>query len=177
MNPNFQIEGVPVINGDTLVFPLRSLEASDFFFYPFGEHSNWDAALTSIPAKKQDWKIRVLKNNPNQYWAVSKTDSLGFIFTNRSEIRKFEILSIRIASPKPKLRHEIKIGMGKRAFFQVLFTEFPRSQFQKCRVFETVTGPLDDMGMPSKESIWHYYEFKGNKISKIFIRTKYSKRE
>jgi hypothetical protein len=160
-------------SNDTLICDIWSLEPSNYYFYPLGEYSEWTAFQIELKRNFSNWEFRRDKGNSIRHTASFGPDSLALRFTNRSEIRKYEIEFARILSIRINLRNGVQTGLGKSAFFQIFFDKYPIKDISKCRVFETRTGPIDDMGRPSKRSIRHFYEFKDNRLHKIEIKTDY----
>jgi hypothetical protein len=172
--PKFRTQGIPEIHGDTLEIKIWSLDSSNYFFYPFGEYSEEIVFAHAISKGYPLVKSKQVNGMKAYMFSNSKGDSLRFVFTERSEIGKFEIASVAIASPSRSLRKGIRINMGKSLFFHTFFRDYPAKEWKKCKVIATITGPIDETGMQTEETIRHYYTFESDRLKRIEIYSKYA---
>jgi hypothetical protein len=174
VKPKFREQGSDETHGDTLQITIWSLDSSNYFYYPFGEYSDKSVLKKSILT----WlpKLVVVANSGREEYVFSNSarDSIRFVYTARSEAKRFEIAYAKIISRVQASRLEIQIGMGKRLFLHSFFSVYPAA-WNKFKVIEIITGPLDDrFGNQTKETIKHYYTFRNNRLSGIVIISQYT---
>ena len=139
---------------------------ADYVIYPIGKWENVEQYITNTQLQwyresgyKQFYDTMSVSVNTMKRIDGSYLDIYRSIWTN-----KVEMVGAKITDPEIVLTNGLHVGVSKQEVFDKFFNKHPRSYTIEVSVIKIISGANE---------VGEIYTFKGNKLRKIEVVSKY----
>ena len=159
--PEYQVKDIKIFADTMTIYSL-----SNYVVYPFGVWDNVEQFITNSQLQwyresgyKHFYDTMSVSVNTMKRIDGSYLDIYRSIWTN-----KVEMIGAKITDPEITLNNGLHVGVSKQEVINKFFSKHPRSYTIDIAVIKIISGASE---------VGEVYTFKGNKLRKIEVVSKY----